>query len=159
MRLSKVWSKLIEITWENDSTSPSRSHLYWLSSCHGKFVSFGEIKRTSNSWFWRSTPSVLDLENTLGGDPGPGLGADSDFDKRQLEKVRRSWLFKILASVVQWICISSLLPGGLRQSSSGPESFCPGTCPRSWWLWLWRRQRRRQFWKFISEWGLQKQRL
>merc|ERR1711962_206973 len=31
--------------------------------------------------------SVLDLENTLGGDPGPGLGADSDFDKRQLEKV------------------------------------------------------------------------
>merc|ERR1711962_1067862 len=31
--------------------------------------------------------SVLALENTLGGDPGPGLGADSDFDKRQLEKV------------------------------------------------------------------------
>merc|ERR1711962_1384950 len=30
--------------------------------------------------------SMLDLENTLGGDPGPGLGADSDFDKRQLEK-------------------------------------------------------------------------
>ena len=72
------------------------------------------------------TPSVLDLENTLGGDPGPGLGADSDFDKRQLERVRRSWLFKI-----QWICFSSLLPGGLRQPSSGPESFCPGSCPRS----------------------------
>ena len=31
--------------------------------------------------------SVLELENALGGDPGPGLGADSDFDKRQLEKV------------------------------------------------------------------------
>merc|ERR1711971_987788 len=31
--------------------------------------------------------SVLELENALGGEPGPGLGADSDFDKRQLEKV------------------------------------------------------------------------
>ena len=31
--------------------------------------------------------SVLELENALGGDPGPGLGADSDFDKRQLQKV------------------------------------------------------------------------
>ena len=31
--------------------------------------------------------SVLELENALGGDPGPGLGADSDFDKSQLEKV------------------------------------------------------------------------
>ena len=31
--------------------------------------------------------SVLELENALGGDPGPGLGADSDFDKKQLEKV------------------------------------------------------------------------
>ena len=31
--------------------------------------------------------SVLQLENALGGDPGPGLGADSDFDKRQLQKV------------------------------------------------------------------------
>merc|ERR1711971_468323 len=30
--------------------------------------------------------SVLELENALGGEPGPGLGADSDFDKRQLEK-------------------------------------------------------------------------
>merc|ERR1712172_387446 len=31
--------------------------------------------------------SVLELENAPGGEPGPGLGADSDFDKRQLEKV------------------------------------------------------------------------
>merc|ERR1711990_1271474 len=31
--------------------------------------------------------SVLELENALGGDPGPGLGVDSDFDKKQLEKV------------------------------------------------------------------------
>ena len=31
--------------------------------------------------------SVLKLENSLGGDPGPGLGADSDFDRKQLEKV------------------------------------------------------------------------
>ena len=31
--------------------------------------------------------SVLELENSLGGDPGPGLGADSDFDRKQLEKV------------------------------------------------------------------------
>ena len=35
---------------------------------------------------------MLELENALGGDPGPGLGADSDFDKRQLEKVKLSWL-------------------------------------------------------------------
>ena len=30
--------------------------------------------------------SVLELENALGGDPGPGLGGKSDFDKRQLQK-------------------------------------------------------------------------
>lgn len=41
---------------------------------------------------WALIFSVLELENALGGDPGPGLGADSDFDKRQLEKVKLSWL-------------------------------------------------------------------
>ena len=35
---------------------------------------------------------MLELENALGGEPGPGLGADSDFDKRQLEKVKISCL-------------------------------------------------------------------
>ena len=35
--------------------------------------------------------SVLELENSLGGDPGPGLGADSDFDRKQLEKVGVGW--------------------------------------------------------------------
>ena len=58
------------------------------------FVWSGRSSPIMSDWHehWALIFSVLELENALGGDPGPGLGADSDFDKRQLEKVKLSWL-------------------------------------------------------------------
>ena len=59
------------------------------------FPQMSTINHVSFCLIWSDTDcqivmrSVLELENTLGGDPGPGLGGESDFDKRQLQKVSR----------------------------------------------------------------------
>ena len=94
---------------------------------------------------------MLELENALGGDPGPGLGADSDFDKRQLEKVIffgqidgcnlaalaslvefTGWVLqvKLRSLVITRLVFNGKLffpPGGLRQPCPTGESFCCGT--------------------------------
>jgi len=63
--------------------------------------------------------SVLELENALGGDPGPGLGADSDFDKRQLEKVGSG-------SPAQRVNPFAPAPVPVRDFSIGGGSFAAG---------------------------------
>merc|ERR1711971_1191482 len=63
--------------------------------------------------------SVLELENALGGEPGPGLGADSDFDKRQLEKVGSG-------SPAQRVNPFAPAPVPVQDFSNGSGSFAAG---------------------------------
>merc|ERR1711971_727905 len=66
--------------------------------------------------------SVLELENALGGEPGPGLGADSDFDKRQLEKVGSG-------SPAQRVNPFAPAPVPVQDFSNGGGSFAAGKPP------------------------------
>merc|ERR1711971_584659 len=66
--------------------------------------------------------SVLELENALGGEPGPGLGADSDFDKRQLEKVGSG-------SPAQRVNPFAPAPVPVQAFSNGGGSFAAGKPP------------------------------
>merc|ERR1711971_1471108 len=66
--------------------------------------------------------SVLELENALGGEPGPGLGADSDFDKRQLEKVGSG-------SPAQRVNPFAPAPVPFQAFSNGGGSFAAGKPP------------------------------
>merc|ERR1711971_963169 len=66
--------------------------------------------------------SVLELENALGGEPGPGLGADSDFDKRQLEKVGSG-------SPGQRVNPFAPAPVPVQAFSNGGGSFAAGKPP------------------------------
>merc|ERR1711971_970524 len=63
--------------------------------------------------------SVLELENALGGEPGPGLGADSDFDKRRLEKVGSG-------SPAQRVNPFAPAPVPVQDFSNGSGSFAAG---------------------------------